>query len=219
MKRATIAHGFEVDEEMFELVRKELGRCAPEQVATFTWERFATRESWAFAPDLKKSELAWYKAEMIVKRGAPTYKQVVKVNAWQAPDLRRDGKPTPHSHPWGFKSRILRGGYEEARYSVKNEGALLADPWSELNLGAVDVRLGCTHVAKGVNDISRTTFHEVTKILDSHTLTIMDCGRGEKDGWGYLDPDTGLYLPNKMSPMDPEFKKRRLALNPHLRKG
>jgi hypothetical protein len=192
---------------------------APEQVATFTWKRFTTRESWLLIPDVEHPERPWYKAELVIKQGPP-YLQTNKLNVWKFPDLRRDGAPMPHSHPWEeFTGNLLMGGYEEDRYDVSLPDQLRANPRASATLGNVSVNTGVVHQAGECNRISRVTFHEVTRILDpGRTLSLMDCGPGIKDGWGYLDPDSGLYTPNKQSPTDSKFEELFLDRNPHRRR-
>lgn len=216
MKRITVAPALVLDDEMFELSRVALDQRAPEQVAGFTWERFVARESWVLVPDVEHPDEPFYKAEFVIKQGAP-YLQTIKLNVWRSPDLRKDGAPMPHSHPWPFKGHVLLGGYEEDRYLASNDH-LLAEPHSSWSLGQVDQTAGFVHQAGDVNDISLTTFHEVTRILEpGRTLSLMDCGLGIKEGWGYLNPDTGQYTPNKLSPIDARFKPLLLDRNPHLR--
>ncbi len=205
MNRFTVAPSLVLDDEMYELALDALGQCAPEQVAGFTWNRFIDRESWRLIPDVANPDEPFFKAECKVKHGPP-YEQTIKLNVWRSPDLRRDGAPVPHNHPYRrFRSRILRSGYTEDRYTVHD--------------GRVELERDCLHQAGGVNDMPHDVFHEVTSVLEpGRTLTLMDCGPSKKEYWGYLDPDTGLYTPNKKSPIDPRFKMLLLDRNPHLRK-
>src|SRR5688572_4053597 len=114
MKRITVAPDLVLDEEMYELALDGLCQHAPDQVGTFTWERFIARESWVLVPDVEHPDEPFYKAEFVIKQKAP-YLQTVKLNVWRSPDLRKDGAPMPHNHPWPFVSHVLLGGYEEDR--------------------------------------------------------------------------------------------------------
>lgn len=216
MTTVTVATALELDDEMFALALDALGRYAPEQVEGFTWERFVTRENWRRIPDVEHPDEPFFKAEFLIERNAP-YDRTLKLNVWRSPDLRRDGAPMPHSHPWPFTSHLLLGGYKEDRYTVERAD-LLADPYSSSNVGLANVAQGVLHRAGAHNLIDLVTFHEVTEILDpGRTLSLMDCGVGRKEGWGYLDPDSGLYTPHKQSPTDPRFRALLLDRNPHLR--
>lgn len=222
MKRITVAPSLVLDDEMFELALAALRKYAPEQVADFTWERFIARTSWVLVPDVEHPERGFYKAEFVIKRGAPDYDQTVKLNRWRSPDLRRDGAPMPHNHPWPFTGHVLMGGIREDRYEVSTHGEeILADPYSKWDVGGMHVIAGVEHKAGKDNHVGLTTFHEVTEVLDpDRTLSLMNCGRGRKDGWGHLE-DNGkgqlVYVPNKMGEVDKRFKPLLLALNPHLR--
>ncbi|HJP81279.1 MAG TPA: hypothetical protein VJ841_02720 [Candidatus Saccharimonadales bacterium] len=218
MTSVTIAQGLTLDEEMFERSLEAVRECVPDRAPTFTWEFFTTRENWLLIPDVEHPEEPWYKAELVIKQGAP-YLQTNKLNVWRRPDLRRSGAPMPHSHPWRkFTGHLLMGGYKEDRYEVERASVLSEDPFSEADLGGVHVKQDVIHQAGQRNLIDETTFHEVTEVLEpGRTLSLMDCGPGRKEGWGYLDPETGLYLPNKKSPSDPRFKKLFLDRNPHLK--
>ncbi len=186
----------------------------------FTWERFIRRESWLLIPDVEFDGLRWYKAEMQIKHGAP-YHQTVKLNVWRSPDLRKDGAPIPHNHPWPFISRVLRGGYAEDRYEVRrNRNKILVAPLKKWDVGGVDVNRA-THFARQFNELSLTTFHEVTEIFEpGQTLSLMNCDLGRKEGWGHLEDDGKgnlVYVPNKLGELDTRFMPRMLELNPHRR--
>jgi hypothetical protein len=101
MKSITVAPALQLDDEMYGLALEALGLHAPDQVDTFTWERFVSRESWVLVPDTEHPDEPWYKAEFVIKSGAP-HLQTVKLNIWRSPDLRKDGAPMPHNHPWPF---------------------------------------------------------------------------------------------------------------------
>lgn len=212
--------GLELTDEEYELARAALEECAPEQVAGFTPERFFARESWLLIPDMEFDGLRWYKAEMLIKHGAP-YLQTIKLNKWELPDLRQDGAPIPHNHPWPFRGRLLKGGYKEDRYEVDlNREEILADPYQKWEVGGTSVASGVVHQAGEVNDLPLTTFHEVTEILEPGTLSLMDCDLGRKEGWGHLEDDGKgnlVYVPNKLGELDTRFMPRMLELNPHRR--
>lgn len=216
MKKVVVAPHLVLDEEMYGLVIEALGRYAPGEIEALTWERFIRREDWVLVPDVEHPEGDWFKAERKIKHGAP-YKQTVKLNVWRTADVKRSGAPSPHSHPWPFVGHVLMGGYEEDRYEVANYRQLLEDPKSSCNVGTIRLNRGVTHAAGEHNKLELKTFHEVTKVLEpGRTLSLMDCELGRKEGWGYLDPDTGLYTPNKQSPIDARFGPMKRRLNPHL---
>lgn len=219
MTTITVAPALELDDEMYGRALAALGEYAPDQVENFTWERFTDRTSWFLIPDVEHPDEPWYKAEFVITPKGPPYDQTIKLNVWRSADLRRDGAPMPHSHPWEFfTGHVLMGGYEEDRYEVQHADLLATDPHSPWELGSVEVEQDVLHRAGEHNGIAQTTFHEVTRVLEpGRTLSLMDCDLGRKEGWGYLDPDTGLYTPNKQSPTDPRFKALLLDRNPHLR--
>lgn len=217
MSSITVAPGLVLGDDMFELAHLALTEYVPEEAARFTWERFTDREGWVLVPDTEHPELPWYKAEFLVT-AKNSFDRTMKLNIWQSPDLRRSGAPMPHSHPWEFTGHVLTGGYVESRYQVSNPDQLLADRLVPQNIGLAGVSANVTHLAGDDNTIELPTFHEVTEILDpGRTLSLMDCGAGLKDGWGYLDPNTGLYTPVKQSPIDPLFLELLFDRNPHLR--
>jgi hypothetical protein len=218
MGSIVVAPGLTLDEEMYETAKVAVGRYVADKLAEFTWERFVARESWRLIPDLEHPEEPFFKAEMIIKQ-EPPYTQTIKLNIWRSADLRRDGAPMPHSHPWPFMGHVLMGAYVEDRYEVSRPNRLLVDPHSQWNLGSVSLIAGVVHYAGLPNSIELDTFHEVVDVLEpGRTMSLMDCDLGRKDGWGYLNPDTGLYVPSKWSPLDSRFKARMLELNPHLKK-
>lgn len=218
MTSILVAPSLVLDDEMYERARAALGEHAPGEVESFTWEHFTARTSWRLIPDVEHPDEPWFKAEFIVMN-RPPWDQTVKLNVWRSPDLRQDGAPAPHSHPWHFKSYVLMGGYTEDRYTVEHPELLIAHPHSSWDVGLANIAQGAAHQAGEDNEIDLVTFHEVTKVLEpGRTLSLMDCGRGRKEGWGYLNPDTGLYTPNKQHPIDPRFKELLLHWNPHLRR-
>jgi len=217
MVDVAVAPGLTLDEEMYETAKAAVSRYVSDKLAEFTWERFVARESWRLIPDLEHPEEPFFKAEMIIKQ-EPPYTQTIKLNVWRSADLRRDGTPMPHSHPWPFVSHVLMGAYVEDRYEVSQPNRLLVDPHSQWNLGSVNLVSGVIHHAGLRNHMELDTFHEVVEVLEpGRTMSLMDCDLGRKDGWGYLDPDTGLYVPSKQSPISPGFKALMLERNPHLR--
>lgn len=215
MIRVEVAPGLILDEEMYGLAHEALSRIAPEQIPWFTWERFISYISWIRIPDPEHPG-TWYKAEFTIKGGAP-WLQLVRLNVWRSADLRKTGEPMPHSHPWPFVGNLLLGGYEEVRYEVANSDGLLANPYEEWNIGGVGLVQNVMHQAGDTNSLALRTFHEVTRILEpGRTMSMMNCGQGRKNGWGYLDLDKGLYVPKLMSPPDELFSSLLLDLNPHL---
>lgn len=217
MFRVNVAPSLVLDEEMYEAALDGLNRCAPGLIKGFTWEWFTARENWRLIPDVENPDEPFFKAECIIQQ-EPPYLQTIKANIWRSADLRRDGAPIPHSHPWPFKGHLLLGGYNEDRYTVQHTNRLTVDPYSQWEVGNISQTRGVTHAAGGTNSIGLTTFHEVTRVHEpGRTLSLMDCDLGRKGGWGYLDPDSGLYIPNKQSPIDPRFKSLFLDRNPHLR--
>lgn len=221
MTGITVAPSLVLDDEMFELARVALGLYAPEQVEGFTWERFVARESWLLIPDVEHPDEPFYKAEYEIKSGAP-YTQTIKLNLWRSPDLRKDGAPMPHNHPWPFVGHVLMGGYREDRYEVgRNRNKVLVDPFQQWDVGGTSLTTGVLHQAGDDNGIELTTFHEVTEILEpGRTLSLMDCDLGRKDGWGHLEPDDKgdlVYVPNKQGALDVRFKALLFDRNPHLR--
>jgi hypothetical protein len=217
MISVVVAPGLTLDEEMYETAKSAIARYVPDKLAWFTWEKFIARESWRLIPDLEHPEEPFFKAEMIIKQ-EPPYIQTIKLNVWRSADIRRDGTPMPHSHPWPFVGRVLLGAYAEDRYEVSHSNRLLVDPHSPWDLGSVTVVSGVMHHAGLPNSLALDTFHEVVEVLEpGRTMSLMDCDLGRKDGWGYLDPDTGLYVPSKQSLISPGFKALMLERNPHLK--
>lgn len=201
MKRIEVAAGLVLDEQMYAAVNDALHRYAPGHTADLSWERFINRVSRRLVPDVNRPELPFYKAELDVFRH-PQWFRKLQVNVWTAPNLRRDGAPMPHNHPWEeFESHVLMGGYTEDRYE---------------RFGGAGVEVEARqHVAGDINRIVKATFHEVTQILEpGRTLTLTDCGLSLFGDWGYLDPDTGAYTQNFP---DPKFLELLRDRNPHLR--
>jgi|GEM_PF-1765386 len=214
--------GLVLDEEMYELALVGLRSYAPEQVDSFTWERFVTRESWVLVPDTEHPDEPFYKAEFVIKHGHP-YLQTVKLNLWRSPDLRRDGAPMPHNHPWPFTGHLLCGGYVEDRYELAldhDRDRILVDPHSMWNVEDMILESAVAHGTGESNYIGLATFHEVTQIIEpGRTLSLMDCNLGRKEGWGHLEPNAQgklVYVPNKLGELDATFKPMLLDRNPHL---
>jgi hypothetical protein len=204
MRSVEAAPGLILNEDMYEHILEGVGRAAMQLAAPLTWERFTQRETWILVPDANRPDIPFYKAEapLLLDPATlenPPWSRTAKLNVWYAPDLRKDGTPMPHSHPWHFAARILMGAYEEDRYAVRN--------------GVVETET-LVHRAGDTNTISREVYHEVTAVDPGRTLSLMDCAQGEPGKWGYLDPDTGLFTPN--SP-DPLFLQLLQDRNPHLK--
>lgn len=218
MTTVTVASSLVLDDDMFEQSREQLALYAPDEVEDFTWERFVARESWLLIPDVENPDLPWYKAEFVIKN-RPPYEQTVKLNVWMSADLRRNGAPQPHSHPWeSFTGHVFMGGYVEDRYRPVRASLIANDPHSAHDVGLRDLARDVVHRAGSHNDIDQTIFHEVTEVLEpGRTLSLMNCGLGRPGGWGYLDPETGLYIPSSESETDPRFRELFLDRNPHRR--
>ncbi|GAB3435387.1 hypothetical protein [Flindersiella endophytica] len=212
MKRIEVAAGLVLDEHMYAAVIDALHRYAPEHTAGLSWERFVARTSWCLVPDVNRPQLPFYKAELDVYN-EPGWLRKLRLNVWTAPDLRRDGTPMPHNHPWAFESHVLMGGYTEDRYEVTSEQHAAGGS----AVGAGVEAATRQHVAGDLNQIAKATFHEVTDILvPGRTVTLMDCGPSTSGDWGYLDPDTGTFTPNTPDPLFLQLLRDR---NPHLRFG
>lgn len=203
MEKVVFAEGLTLDHQMFEVTQNAVETYAPEWAHRLTWESFTSRASWRLIPDPQHPDLPFFKAEYVLLN-EPPWTRTLKINVWKAADLRRDGRPIPHNHPWGsFTSHILMGGYQEHRYMLRADGG-------------VEMR-HVFHTSGGVNVMPMEVFHEVTDILaPDYTVTFMDGGPGIKDAWGYLDPDTGAYTPNQLSSIHPDFKRLMRERNPHL---
>jgi hypothetical protein len=194
VKQIVIVPGLVVDDDMFDRAASALALKAPE-LPLLTWGQFTDDGNWFLVPD---PDGFGYKGEYVALRTAD---HTVKINRWMGPDLRSGQQPMPHNHPWvEFTANILAGGYTEDRYEV---------------VGGEVRRNIASHRESDTNVIARDTYHEVVDI-DKRTLTIMDCGLGVKGDWGYIDPRTGLYIPNT-DVADPTFMDRAKALNPRLR--
>lgn len=218
MKRVTLTPGLTLDSKGFELARAALEKFAPLRAALFTYEQYVDFPNWSLIPDPNHPEWPFFKAEFKVPAapGERAHAKTCKLNYWLHADRRATGQPIPHSHPWKeFRGHVLRGGYEEDRYEVSQAHLLRESPREAHDLGVVSVTQGVIHHAGNANRIPVSTFHEVTKILEKGTLTFMDCDEGVQEGWGYLDPDTGLYLPNKKSPIDTVFAEMKRERNKH----
>jgi hypothetical protein len=188
---ATLIPGLTLTDTLYDAAAEGIARHVPD-LAPLTREWFTELADWCLVPD---DTGAAYKAEFVLLK---TRQRTHKINLWFAPDLRGGQLSRPHNHPWDFRSDVLLGGYDEDRYEA---GQL--------------VRSVARHQAGAANTIGRRDYHEVTAIHEpGATLTLMSCGPGARNGWGYLDTDTGLHVP--LTP-DPAFSVRFAALNPHLR--
>ena len=189
MNRVDVKAGLIVDQEMYDAVVEGLTANAPGE--SLSWDAFTTPRRWLLVPDVDGQG---YKAELLVRREPA---RTVKVNAWMAPDLRAGDVPRPHNHPWPFRSYVLMGGYDETRYQLVN-GTVLSEPR--------------THTQGAYNEMSLEEYHEVTRIhVPGRTVTLMVCGAGRNDAWGYLDVATGAFEPHSL---DPAFQAHKEALNP-----
>jgi hypothetical protein len=198
-RRIVVVPGLVLDDEMYEIAVAALRQHAADLVSGFTWDRFTARRSWCLVPDANRPDVPFYKAELVLLDEAP-WTRTVKLNVWTAADVRKDGAPWPHKHPWPFDAHLLLGGQKESRYVVTG--------------GRVEMTT-CEHVAGDVNGVPLDVFHEITEILaPGRTMSLMDCGPSQGIGsWGYLNPDTGAFIPTAP---DPEFAALLLDRNPHL---
>lgn len=205
MKRVEVAPELFIDEEMYGKAVEGLGNRAIQLAEPLTWERFTDHDTWLRIPDAQHPDESFYKAEaqlaldpsMLVDGDEKS--RTVKINLWRTPDLRGDGAPNPHSHPWPFTADVLMGGYDDDQYFIVN--------------GGIEVETH-QHEAGGQNKIALPTFHEVTTINDpDRTMTLMDCGPRTAQ-WGYLNPDTAAFTPNTP---DPAFMELLVDRNPQLR--
>ncbi|MCA1217396.1 hypothetical protein [Streptomyces sp. 8L] len=193
MQTIEIAPGLRLTETLYDVAQAGVATHAPD--LALTWKQFIAPMSWWLVPD-GSGQLS--KAELTLTED---HGRTVKINVWHAPDIRSaDGRPTPHSHPWPFESRILVGGYTEDRY-VLDGGQVCAEKSRE-------------HVQGTANVIGREVYHEVTALhtAPGATVTLMLCGRGERGAWGHLDPATGAVAPPQRDRRFPELLR---ALNPH----
>ncbi|MEV0442979.1 hypothetical protein AB0I84_15700 [Streptomyces spectabilis] len=191
MEPIRVAPGLALTETQYVAAATGIAARAPD-LAPLAWEAFVRPLGWWLVPDTD-GELS--KAELILREDRDV---TVKINLWFLSDLRST-HPCPHSHPWTFSSQILAGGYSETRYSVDD--------------GQVDVT-ELQHSQGTVNAVDRRLYHEVTALHapPGGTMTLMVCGPGERDTWGYLNPDTGRHVPPAA---DDTFPTRLKALNPH----
>ncbi|MFE4397218.1 MULTISPECIES: hypothetical protein [Streptomycetaceae] len=192
MEPIRIAPGLTLSTMHYETAAAGIAAHAP--TYALTWEQFVHPAAWWLVPDVH-GQLS--KAELTLQEDP---ERTAKINIWFAADTRRpDGRPSPHSHPWTFRSYILGGGYTEDRYRVV-DGQVLAD-------------LGQEHTEGSTNAVSRDLYHEVTRIHEpGSTMTLMLCGQGRRGTWGHLDPATGRCA---RPDVDPGFTTRLRALNPH----
>jgi hypothetical protein len=83
--------------------------------------------------------------------------------------LRADNDRYPHSHPWGFYTLILKGGYTE---QVVHEDGTVA---------TYDRRPGSIHYVP-----RRGYWHSVRKLHGPCTWSLVFRGRRNERHWGYL---------------------------------
>lgn len=194
MKTTQIVPGLHIDEELHGIARWEgLFRHAP-RFSRLSWERFTTPTNWWLIP-ARDGTLS--RAEFTVHEDAA---ETVKINVWFMPERPGEkGKPRPHSHPWDFRSHILRGAYYEDQYTLHGDRV-----HSVHSIG---------HLHGESHDLPRDVYHEVTGVWEpGRTMSLMMCGRGERGTWGHLNPDTGKHTPSRR---DPKFQAHLAALNPH----
>lgn len=218
MKKFKVTPDFTLTDEMYELTRVKLEEIAPE-VTDYTCERFVDLQNWMFIPDPEHPDIPFFKAEQTILSGPP-YMRTIKANLWFSADLRRTGQPVPHNHPWWpVRSHILKGGYLQDVYTLGKAGQLR--DFDDYVLEGANLRVKTDQAlhANGLNVMPHSLFHEVTRVLEpGQTLTLMDCGKSQKEAWGYLDPDTLRYTNNKKSPLDERMPPLFKARNPHLRR-
>ncbi|GAA4215383.1 hypothetical protein [Actinocatenispora rupis] len=191
--RHQILPGLSLDHTMYEAAAAGLTAHAPGHA--LTWAQFLDPTDWRLIPDPGPQPRA-YKAER--RLAIRPDGQMITLHAWLLPD-RRSNTATPHSHPWQFQSHILLGGYTEQRYQRINDHITVED---------------ATHRYRDTNTVDLATFHEVVDLEPGPTITLMITGPAiERGRWGYLDPETGEFTPNRPAP---DFTKRLAALNPHM---
>lgn len=217
MKSVKVTPHFTLTDEMYERVRARLVLIAPE--VNYTREQFIDPQRWMYVPDPEHPEIHHHKAEQTVLSGPP-YKRHIKVNVWNSADLRRTGVPVPHNHPWWpVESYIEMGGYLQDAYILEGVTKLRDFDVYTLKNANLQVKQGQELHAGGTNVMPHLFFHEVTKVLEpGRTLTVMDCGKSQKEAWGYLDPDKLTYTNNTKSPIDERWAPLLRARNPHLRR-
>lgn len=142
-------------------------------------------------PDLRGGA---YKTELVISR---SNEYTEKYIWWHADDPREDF----HNHPWStFTSEILSGGYTQEAI------------WRDVN-GVVKSQIDSFR-AGDFNMVAREVYHRVYDVLPN-TVTHLKCGETLDNGqWDYMNPDNGETFPI----VDPTFRERLEALNPHLRK-
>lgn len=183
---------FTLDEPLFEAAAQ--GLTDHTTLPKLTWDEFTDAGNWWLIPgadgQLSKAELTLVN----------TPRLTVRMNVWHASDLRGDGRPMPHNHPWqSFTSHILLGGYDEDRYRRTPAG--------------LHIDRGVTHASPGANQVDHDLFHEVTRIHDpGRTLTLMICKAGKRGDWCHLDVDTGADIHDQ--PVT-DFPAMLARLNPH----
>lgn len=165
---------FTLDNSLYEAAAQGLADHTTLQ--PLVWDDFTLATNWWLIPDtdgeLSKAELTLINTPRIT----------VRMNIWYRSDLRGDGRPMPHNHPWNtFTSHILRGGYDEDRYRRTPSG--------------LHIDKDVTHASPGANTVDHDLFHEVSRIHDpGKTLTLMICKDGQRGDWCHLDVDTGADI-------------------------
>jgi hypothetical protein len=200
MRRVTVKTGLIVSDEQYDRAVLDLKKTAP-HVQPPTWDEFINPTKWFLVPN---PHCEGYKAELVLVRTAD---ETIKINRWMGPDLRAGDTPLPHNHPWyRMDAHILSGSYTDTHFHRQyDKGAVVGVETNVL-----------THNAGGTNLVLKDGFHEVIDV-DPDTLSIIYCGPGVKNDWGYIDPETGVYTHNQ-SLNDPHFMDMARYLNPDLRK-
>lgn len=150
-----------------------------------------------------------YKTELVIRR---TPDITEKINWWHGPDPRKE----PHSHPWPFKSTILRGGLSMRVYHLEfdaycDSGILGSNRVKIAKVTQVEFNEGATY------EMSANVFHTVDKVKPG-TVTHMLCGAFARANgeWGHILHENGLDWYEPVTKATPEFLMQLHALNPHL---
>lgn len=190
-----------VDDTMYDLAMWGIDDHAPD-LEPLTWKRFTDPDGWALIPDTD-GEVS--KAELTLLNGVG---RTVKLNVWYRPDVRGgEEEKLHHNHRWStFTGYLLRGGYDELRSRRIN-----IDP--ETGLADVVVDPLVTHNSPDGNVVPHDVFHEVVRIHEPGTMSLMVCGYGEYGDWCHVDIPTGkLITQQPVAGFNDMYKK----LTPHL---